>query len=44
MKYKMIKYGKNNKHVIYNNKGYVVFIGTDRKTIEFYMSKNDKKL
>jgi hypothetical protein len=40
MKYKMIKYGKNNKHVIYNNKGYVVFIGSDRKTIEFYMSKN----
>jgi hypothetical protein len=42
MKYKMIKYGKNNKHVIYNNKGYVVFIGTDRKTINHYKDQNNK--
>ena len=42
MKYQMIKYGKNSKHVIYNNKGYVVFIGADRKTINYYMDQNKK--
>ena len=40
MKYKLIKYGRSNKHVIYNHKGYVVFIGTDRNIIDFYRNKN----
>ncbi len=40
MKYKVIKYGRGNKHVIYNAKGYVVFLGSDKGTIEYYKSKN----
>jgi hypothetical protein len=43
MKYKMIKYGKKNKHVIYNSKGYVVFIGSHRQTIQYYLDKNKKE-